>query len=230
MISKVYKLDKLEEGLYWFPKEKIRELWGAEEDFPVDEIILLPFYITELFNPQICIQSLVLGTIYASDLTEEDVKKVKAEKGVDVSKQQKHYKQLLSYLFHEIALESNILNLLVGLKEEKGLDFAIKFYRKAVHLLPSSKVLSDYINAEVDYLYNNPQYRSPSVYEDIVSAFSNIKKEEVFSDAWENLVIINYCATGLLGKDTTKCPYIKEISNDTYKSIVKNQYFEAIFE
>jgi len=220
-------------GLAWLSRWQLRKYWVAKI-IPIEGEVLLPFLITDIFKPQICIQSLIFGVLETYDLDDDVAEMLRKKSGLDVREQRSWYKQMLLNFFDEPkerTLEGYLLESLYLLTKRKSVDFTINMYRNAIKLLPTTKVYSDCISNEIDYLFEHPEQRNEENFRRIRDLFENVKKEEVIiPEAWEFCVMVNYCLTGLLGEDTSRCLYLNDVEKDSYKKVIKGKDYEVLFD
>lgn len=217
---------RLKEGLHWLPKEIVEKHWGLKNKLPIKEIKLIPFYISNMFEHEVFIESLLLGILKASIPSNEIIKKVKRTQDVDISKQHKYYKQFLLEMSHDEngkKTEGVILELLSIVGKKRPIDFVLPFYMGAVELMPTSKILADYMTTLRDFLYEHLGKRNKEEYKKLRDIFKKIKREDVHPVIWENLVVTDYCLAQLLEEDVSKYKYIDDIQTDNYKKAIEEQ-------
>ncbi len=226
------KEDLIASSLFWHTQEELEDRLGKGRAKTIEQIELYPIFIFTDDKDNYFIDSLIYGVLKTYDFTNEDIEQIARKYNINISQQKKYYKKLLlkqveehfqSDIPNEFFLEEALMSSLISLRDRTSIDFAIPFFRNSVKLLPSSSIISDYIHAEIDYLFENPSKRNKDIYKKLKELFKKIKKEELLDYIWDNLVLINYCLTDLLEEDHSKDEYIKEIKDERIISAIKER-------
>ena len=95
------------------------------------------------------------------------------------------------YSKKEFFLEIEIYGALQNLKDITSLEYAIPYYRNSVKLFPTPYVISNYIMAEIEYLYDHPKERTEEMYKNLRELFKKVKKEDRTDYDCNYFVLIN---------------------------------------
>jgi len=217
----------------WLTNEQLSKFFPRGNIVKLDGLELYPLFFYELDSKVRLSTSLILGILMSYDSSSHEIDELEEEYAINVKDQEKHYIKFLKKQFHikeEYILEDCIRSDIQALRDDTDIDFVISFYRNAVKLLPSSTIIQSYILAEVNYLLEFPNERSKDIYIKLQELFKKIKKDEVTEFRWNQLVLVNYCLTDLLGGDKYKAPYLKDIKNENYlKAMKEKTCFDILF-
>ena len=225
--------------LEWFTKEELVEKFGEDQVKIVDDIKLYPILTSKNYIRSHFLTELIWGILKSYETTPRDVNILEQKYGVNIKEQEKHYiKYLLKYIKKpqsgyskkEFFLEIEIYGALQNLKDITSLEYAIPYYRNSVKLFPTPDVISNYIMAEIEYLYDHPKERTEEMYKNLRELFKKVKKEDRTDYDWNYLVLINYCLADLLEDENAKKESIKLITNEREKKLIKEESsFDILF-
>lgn len=222
--------------MFWLTKEQLEQMpkkTGSAKIYTIKEIKLYPLYFLHSESKFIFFRSLTAGILKSYDLNQMDIKEIEKDCGVNVKENEQYYKK---FLFRQLGkrkeffIEEGIIYSLSSLKDESSINSVIPLYRNSIKLLPSSSIITKYIEAEIEYLFENPEERNERIYNRLRKLFKQIKKEEIADSLWEGMVVINYCLTDLTGGDKSKAPYLDDIKKENLLRAMKERTcFDILF-
>jgi hypothetical protein len=205
----------------------------VERCLPVEGDVVMPFLVTEIFSPQICYRSLLLGVLDSYSWDSEFIKKLNKQSGIDVEKQKEWYVEMFCNLNEkgenlDKALEYLILSTLYTFKKYRTGHEYMPFFRNATEFFPTSQVCYECMSKEADYLYHHPEEGTAEIYKRLQNVFKKINGAELDTRAWATCILMNYSVTGLLGEDVSKCKHVNQLTKERHKRVIKERDFHTL--